>query len=483
MRSFALLALASCGGSTIVTPSESQRVQLVRCTVASPPPAVADAFGGVERQTPRSSGERATTSRIPLVELGHPTIIGALDADSITAVMQSSLPMLRKCLGYEIAARNSNAKVVIQYRLNISSNGDVQSANTSSRALGTSLETCVDRTLRGLAFTSSPSGGTTSVTYPIIFDSTRTEAVTAPIARLDTKPWTPFAIAFDRPARAAAPIARATEAAVRTKLAAIDACFAKSAAKGSLRALLQLDADGRPTLARLGGLGDAGGETCAAQALAGLRVMAPSPLLAEIACDLSRGDARPWRVTPTAGYGVIDASSQRLQYGTHTLAPGASEPTPITDTKTFLVIAEPDTPGTMLELALLWAADDVVVVALRDGAAAPLFLGIGRTAASVGASAVDAVRPTLRLGTRTLTSCVDRSSQQTKLADPVAVGTLVQRVSDKCKKLSCTGTLAIALDNDARAKDLVEVVGAARRAGFDRILIGGETGCRPIESP
>ncbi|HEY5936297.1 MAG TPA: hypothetical protein VIU61_16715, partial [Kofleriaceae bacterium] len=244
-----------------------------------------------------------------------------------------------------------------------------------------------------------------------------------------------------------------------------------------------LDADGRPTLARLGGLGDAGGETCAAEALAGLRVMAPSPLLAEIACDLSRGDARPWRVTPTAGYGVIDASPQKLQYGTLTLKAGATEPTPLTDTKTFLVIAEPETPGLMLELALLWAADDVVVVALRDSATAPLFLGIGRTAASVGASSVDAVRPTLRLGTRTLTSCVDRSSQQTKLADPVAVGTLIQRVADKCKKLSCTGTLAIALDNEARAKDLVEVVGAARRAGFDRILIGGETGCRPIESP
>jgi hypothetical protein len=481
--SLALLVLASCGGGTIVTPGESKTVKLVRCTVAPAPPAVADAFGGVERQAPRRSGERPASSRIPLVELGRPTVIGAHDEDSITAVMQSGLPMLRKCLGFEIAAQNSNAKIVAQYRLSISSNGDVQSASTSSRALGTNLETCVSRVLRGLVFTSSPSGGTTSVTYPLVFDSTRTEPVAAPLARLDDKPWTPFAIAFDRPSRAAIPIARATEAAIRGKLGAIDACFAKSPAKGSLRAMIQLDAEGRPTAARLGGLGDAAGERCAAKVLADLHVLAPSPLLAEIACDLSRGDARPWRVTPTAGYGVIEASREKLQYGTQTLQLGASEPPPIADTKTFLVIAEPDTPGSMLELALQWAADDVVVIALREGAASPLFLGVGRTGASLGASSVDAVRPTLRLGTRTLTSCVDRSSQQTKLADPVAIGTLVQRVADKCKKLSCTGTLAIALDEDARAKDLVEVIGAARRAGFDRILIGGETGCRPIDTP
>ena len=480
--SLALLVLASCGGSTVVTPSESKSVQLVRCTVAPAPPAVADAFGTRERSAPRPSGEQAASSRIPLVELGRPTIIGVLDAESITVTMESGLPMMRKCLGYEIAARNLNAKIIIQYRLSITANGDVQTASTSSRSLGANLEACVERVLRGLVFTSS-SVGSTSVTYPLIFDSTRTEAAPVPLSRLDEKPWTPFAIAFDRPSRAAIPTARATEAAIRTKLGAIDACFVKSAAKGSLRALVQLDVEGRPTAVRLGGLGDAAGEACAAKVVAGLRVLAPSPMLAEIACDLSRGDARPWRVAPTAGYGVIEASRQLLRYGSQTLKSDAVEPPPIADTKTFLIVAEQDTPGAMLELALQWAADDIVVVALRDGAAPPLFLGIGRTGASLGASSVDAVRPTLRLGTRTVTSCVDRSSQQTKLADPVAIGTLIQRVADKCKKLSCTGTLALALDADAKVKDLVEVVGAARRAGFDRILIGGETGCRPIDSP
>ena len=178
---------------------------------------------------------------------------------------------------------------------------------------------------------------------------------------------------------------------------------------------------------------------------------------------------------------MIEASRAKLRYGTQTLTADAVEPPPLADTRTFVVVAEPDTPGAMLDLALAWAADDVVVVALRDGSAAPLFLGIGRTGASLGASAVEAVRPTLRVGTKTVTSCVDRSSQQTKLADAIAIGTLVQRAADKCKKLSCTGTLALALDADARIEDLVEVIGAARRAGFDRILIGGETGCRPIQ--
>ena len=480
----ALLILASCGGGTIVTPRENQRVQLVRCAVAPAPPVVADPLAGVERDRPRPTGPREQSSRIPLVSLGTPTIVGTLDSDSIVAVVESTLPMLRKCLGYEISARGSNAKTVIQYRINIAANGDVQTASSSSRTLGASLEQCVESALRAMVFTSSPSGGTTSVTYPLVFDSTRTEAEDVPSAKPDARSWTPFAIAADRPQRSAAiDAARATEAALRGKLAAIDACFATSGAKGSLRALLQLDATGHIAATRVGGLGDATGEACAAKAIANLEVLAPSPTLVEVACDLARGDARPWRVTPTAGYGVIEASVRQLKYGTQTLKPGASDPSPIAVTKTFLVVAEPDTPGSMLELALLWAADDVAVVALRDGAGAPLFLGIGRTAASLGASSVESIRPTLRLGTTTLTSCVDRASQQTKLADPLAVGTLVQRVAEKCRKLSCTGTLAIAIDNEAKVKDLVEVVGAARRSGFDRVLIGGETGCRPIGTP
>ena len=34
------------------------------------------------------------------------------------------------------------------------------------------------------------------------------------------------------------------------------------------------------------------------------------------------------------------------------------------------------------------------------------------------------------------------------------------------------------MDSDARASDLLEVAGAARRSGFDRVLFGGsELGC------
>ncbi|MEJ7599220.1 MAG: hypothetical protein WKG01_15040 [Kofleriaceae bacterium] len=481
MRLALAMIVAGCGGTTIVTPTEGTRVQLVRCVVAPAPPAVADAPVAIERTSERERAEPPPASRRAIVGLGDPIIIGSLDQRSIVPAIETALPGLRKCLAYEIT-RGANSRSVIQYRLNISSTGEVVSASSTSRALGPSLERCVREVLSSVVFAASSSGGTTSLTCPITFDSTQIEPERHPVAEIPwTQPWTPFAIASDGAPRATGVhAARATEAALRTKLGAIDACFARSAARGSLRAVLALDAEGRLSSLRLGGLGDAEGERCATRVITNLQVLVPSSALVEVACDLARGDARPWRVTPAAGYGVIETSAKHVTYGTRTIEPGAPDPTPIAETKTFLVLLDRNTPGAILDLALAWAADDVVVVAIRDDGAPPLFLGIGRTSASSGATSVEAIRPTLRIGTRTLTSCVDRSSQQTKLADPVAIGTLVRRVADKCRKLTCTGTLAIAVDADARAGSLVEVIGAARRAGFDRVLIGGETGCRPI---
>ena len=61
-------------------------------------------------------------------------------------------------------------------------------------------------------------------------------------------------------------------------------------------------------------------------------------------------------------------------------------PRPLPADQTFLVIASPDTPGAMLELALEWTEQgDATLIALRDGPrASPLVVGVARTAHQIG---------------------------------------------------------------------------------------------------
>ena len=54
---------------------------------------------------------------------------------------------------------------------------------------------------------------------------------------------------------------------------------------------------------------------------------------------------------------MIDASRAMVRHGDDSLVAGASEPAPLDGAKTYLVLAEPDTTGAMLSLALAWAYD------------------------------------------------------------------------------------------------------------------------------
>lgn len=295
------------------------------------------------------------------------------------------------------------------------------------------------------------------------------------------EPWTPFALDSSPPLDTAPTIARATEGALRARMAAIEACFTGPAPTGSLRAMLELDAGGGLTEARVGGLGDRTSEACVAKALDGMHVVTPTADAAEVACDLSRGDAQPWRIAPDAGYQAIAVSRTRLVHGTEVVEPGATEPDPLPAGATYLVVADADAPGTMIELALSWAAEgDATLIALRDGARAPALIGAGRSMYSVGDDYddADAVRATLEVGAKTLTACVHSTTQGARLGDPAAIGSLLSRVAARCRKIGCAATLGVAVDGAAVAHDLVEVMAAARRAGFERVLIGGFPGCR-----
>jgi hypothetical protein len=487
-----VLVLAACGATGPVSPGSHDRptLRVVRCTPATPPPVVASepevAVDDRVREPwllGRGRRDRATVpsgfrlGKRAAVSLGVPSITGSLGRDPVTAVVRARLGELKTCYANE-PSNSSLAKAIVVYRFTIARDGKVMYANASAQVSG-SLDGCVKRVLRALVFPVPPGGDSVIVSLPVVFDSTGTlvppEGAGKPT---DAEPWTPFAhTGASTPAAAGA--ARVSEAAMRARLAAMEACFTGPTPTGSLRVMLDLDVMGELGTVRVGGLGDAAVEACLAGSLAGLHVVTPIPAAVEVACDVARGDAQPWRIAPTAGYDLIEADRARLHHGATVVIPGASDPEPL-PSATYVIVAQPDTPGAMLQLALMWANDaETVMLALRDGRASPLFLGLGHTAVAQGDDDLDVVRPALRVGAKMVTGCVGRGTHQAALSDPAGVGSLVQRLATRCRTLGCSPTLLVAIDSDAVARDLVEITGAARRAGFDRVLLGGsELGCQ-----
>lgn len=465
-----LVLLAACGGrADVATPRERPAVQLVRCAPATPPPIATDT---TERVTRRGfgGGGRAIPGRRPSLTVGTVSSNAVITGDEVLRVVRAKQAELLACF----TDVRSLARLAVVYRLVINSDGTVSSPELTSSTLAGTIDACVKRSFRAMRFPAK--GAPSAVSIPLVWDSTGTFVMpTQDVPTLDPDPWTPFAIDGRAPANVLG-AARATEAALRTKVPEIDKCFLKPTPTGSLRILLELDVAGELASVRAGGLGDRDSEWCAAKALAGLKVMTPSQEHVEIACDLSRGDAAPWRVSPTAGYKVIEADAKALRHGTQTIVPGVSEPEALPP-ETYVVVAHPETLGGMLQLALMWARDaTAVLLAVGDGKTPPVFLGMGNVSPSEEDS--DAVRPAVRVGRQATTGCVARTTHK---ADPSKAGELaglMQKLADRCRTVKCAPTMVVSIDSDAVTRDLLEVAGAARRAGFDRLLFGGaELGC------
>jgi len=495
-----MLVLAACSGPGPVPGSQARpSVRLVRCAPATPPPLVASELEVAMIEPARDPwllrrGSRRGSSTPPggpklgkraTVSLGLPSAMGSLGPDAITAVVRGKLGELRSCYANE-ASSTASTNTTVAYRFTIARDGKVLYASATARVLSTPLDACVKRVLRTLVFQSPPGGGEVVVSVPLVFESTGTLASPGDPGNAEpAEPWTPFArTSASSPAAVGA--ARVSEAAVRARVAEMEKCFSGPTPTGSIRVMLELDVMGELGAVRIGGLGDAAVEACLAGSLAGLHVVTPIPAAVEVACDVARGDAQPWRVTPSAGYEVIEAERATLRHGSDVLGPSASDPDPL-PAETYVVLAQPDTPGSMLQLALLWAHEaETVVLALRDGARAPVFLGLGHTAVLEGDEDLEVLRPALRVGAKTVIGCVSRGTHQAQLSDPAAVSGLVQRLAARCRALGCSPTLLVAIEHDAVARDLVEITGAARRAGFDRVLLGGsDLGCEltPHASP
>ena len=439
------------------------RLQVVRCTPATPAPVLADdgvTFGGLTKADVLAL--KRPTRALPQITISS----GTGPPEAIAKVLRDRLDELRACYVREVwrTARTSR-KLVLAFAFG--SNG--RASNVTVSGASPAFEACATQALASARFPGASPGGLISVAYEL--------DATPPAAPPEPVPWTPFALDGSPPLEAAPVMARAAEGALRGQLDRLGACFHGFAPTGSIRAMLDVDDGGLLRDARVGGLGDHEIEACLRRALAGLVVPSPALQPVELACDLSRGDAQRWRVDP-AGYEVIRASRAGAVHGTEALAPNAEEPAPLEANRTYLVVLDADTPGTVLELALAWAFDgDATLLAAADPkGGTPYVIGAGRSTFALG----DAHDPhgaqdvSLELYGDVLAACLAGDDETVPITE---AGKLAQRLAAACRKRTCAGTVTLAVDAGATASAIPMAVDALRRAGFERVLIGSGLGC------
>ncbi len=499
LRPAVLVAVfAACGGTDVrsaVPGDQRPRLQLLHCTSATPLPVLADdgvSFGGLTKAETlqlRRAKRSPQSARGSQVVLGAATMLGAFDRVVLARVLGAQLPSLRACYERELTKTGSvTARLDVSFT--IESDGRVFGVSPGLRT-PPELGQCVTRVVSGLRFPAPPGGVAVRVSYPVTFDgpgpgsptpapTSGLETSGAPVPELPTSPWTPFALAGGTPLAVAPILARITETAVRQRLDRVAACFPAPAPTGSLRILLELDPGGELRGVRVGGLGDPASEACLRRAFVGLHVLSPTLDGSEVACDLSRGDAQRFRVTP-ANYEVITTTALGMSHGGQTFELGASEPEPLPANRTYLILLRPETPGTVLELALGWAYEgDATLIATERRGAPPVLIGVGRSTFALGDAhdPIGALDVSLEVTRDRLTACVGSTTDDAALAEPRAIDALLARLAERCRKETCASTLGLAVEGGATADRLVTVVDAIRRAGFERALIGGGVGCR-----
>jgi hypothetical protein len=363
--------------------------------------------------------------------------------------------------------------------------GTVTGLQIPDFGLGGDFRSCVQGIARSLTFPRGPAG---SFMVPVMLDS---QALDGPKPRpVDPSggnsaevPWTPFAVLGGN-STGSEGIARATEAAVRGREDAIEQCFVDAkphGRTGSARALIELSSAGEVFSVRAGGLGERRVEQCIEEALGNLEVLSPVARAAEISCDVSRGDAEPWLVSPDGGYEVVTVDSRQVRSRELALVIDGTAPEPLPPATAALLVVDPNAKGGLITLAIEWVANiENAIIALAGDAPSPRYLAMARTAAMEPGFLRDAdvVIPMLRVSGQKLTACRGGTARSVPLHDPAATSALVAKLAHACKSPACTSTLVVALDPDAVAQDLVKVMGTARLHGFDRVLIGAELDCR-----
>lgn len=494
MRALAIttLMVAACGGGSTL-PRAPDHVRIVGCQPALQTPSLSTTVPLGRHETFEAIGNGWDSRPAeayapgPAMAVGRITSDDPFDSEHAEQVVGTVLLQMEACFRDRLTS-GTMLKVATAWMVRVGTQGAVTRVLGAQGLIDPQTNACVGDLLKSLTFP-KPKAGSALLRIPLIFDSLgrpiQKEPDPTPAQRLGkapSEPWTPFANQFIR-VDGADSIAQATRAEVQRRIDALDACFVKRgpATTGSVRAILELDATGTLLEASAGGLGDREVEVCIEQALSTIKVIAPAAVGTEIACDLARGDAQPWHVSPDGGYDVVTVSASGVAHGTTSLRPTGLDPVPLDTTTPALVVLDPKAPGALVLFALSYVSSaPAAVFAVRAGEPTPRYLAMGLTSASTTSRLGDpeALFPIVRVSAKTVTACVGRIAETTPLASPGLVSGLLRKVADQCSTKHCAGTLVLTLDADATTHDLLDVAGSLRRAGFQRVLLTSELGCR-----
>ena len=313
MRRALLVLVVACGSEDPPAapakplPAEAITAQLLGCTnaLAAPsnqrePEITMGASGGL--------GTRAATGALPRVSVQQPMVAGNLDVLVVQRILRRHVLKFQYCFEKQLLVNPQLAGGSIEAVFAIQPTGRV--ASPRADGVDPAVARCFANALSSVAFPAPLDGNQVQVTAPIRIDYQPPAGAPAPPRPTLMREWTPYAPGSAAPDDVAKPIVDATTAAVRARLAPVEHCF--DGARGLVRAMLAFDTDGHITSLRTGGLGDSAVERCIGKALDGVTVPAAAAPV-EVACDFARGGEAPLRVSPDAGYGVIEVTARHVQ--------------------------------------------------------------------------------------------------------------------------------------------------------------------------
>ncbi len=473
-----LVVLAACQSKTEPTPtaagsgSAATAVQLTACAVADPRPskmrfgfpAVTDGAvpvptGDVGSKGVRTRGARFAPSPQASVVLTSIEVTGALDKMVARRYVRRGMGQLGACATPAIP---KDATLKMQFVI------DKRGVVNTVRATGVegALPACATQVIEQTKFSAADSG-TSQITLVLRFSPP--PAVAAPPPPAPPTGWTPYAVVrAPQPADPSTIEAMQTE--VRAHLAELDACF--GAARGSVRAMISITADGHVQRARVGGLGVQAPEVCLERAIQKLAVTAPAAPV-ELACDLVRGEPQPWRVT-RENYAVFEVDATRM-VRPDGIAHAFSDPGDLglwtgASPGGFLVLATPDAPGSAIERTVVQASGGTLsIIAVTATGGPPVFVGVGpdveTTIDGAGNLGIAVTKGVARV-------CTDGAdpAQIARVVDPPGLDALIADGLAACRT-PCTAA-SVSVVGDYVGKDLVAVTAAARRAKLATIVSG-----------
>jgi len=475
MRFVALALIAACGGAPVTPVAEPPRLRVLACARAPLTPEIptedyydedsGDVYGGLLGVGGGGIGYGTVASVLRSnIAIGSASSTARVGPMPMRRHLRERLDAIRAC--YAAAQKTDKTlrgRVVARFGL------DRAGVPTGLVVDGpAALGACVTRGIAGL--TVPPASDPAAVfEYPFEFGFTE-DAPSSFMTGDPPAPWMPFSSIDDGldDGRLSS-VARAAETAVRQRILELEACFPPDAPTGSLRTILSFWEDGSTSSVRSGGLGAYAVERCVAEVLDDLRLAIRPNTVLDLACDLGRGDAQPWRLSPE-GYRVIEVTARE-----------AEPPADLDNELSYALVVAPDAPAAHVSRALEWVRDAIIVlIAMRDDRGALVYVGHGRIASSVTEEENSAMTPHPSLIVRpgTVTACLLAHDRTVKLADAAAVAGLVEELAQLCKRNHCATTLGIVHGPTVPMREVATVATAVRREGFTRVLLDAFSTCR-----